>query len=250
MNIAARCSTFVLAAAGLLVLAGCTSDPKPIPTQSPTASSTPRPTPTLSPTATPAPIPTPAAELIPVDPLSTVTAIVVRPEFLELRDSADALVVTLSYDADTTTVVDTLASVLASEPSQTESAGGLESPPSTAYHWDGVRVWDDHEGSEGWGQIDMNVSVLFSLPVIGDGVSVRTSTGFEPGGDAQALAAELGQPWYGNGIDQVRAETGEPIGERNFGSYENAYSVAVNGWETDGRTGAVFAPWNFGIGHV
>jgi len=84
----------------------------------------------------------------------------------------------------------------------------------------------------------------------GDGVTVSTSTGFAPGGDVEALATELGEPWYGNGYDQVRVESGEPIGEQNFEEYENAYSVAVNAWEAYGSSAAIFAPWNFGVGHV
>lgn len=234
MNVRIRRSAVILSVAAALTLSGCTFGPTPVPTPSPEAAST--------------PTPTPSAE--PVDPLTTVTAIVVRPEYLELRDAADAVVSTLSYDADTQTFVDTLSTVFAAEPGQTESSGGMESPPSTEYWWgDGVRVWDDHE-VDGWGPIDMNVSVLFTAPVVGDGVTVTTSTGFAPGGDAQTLAAELGEPWYGIGYDQVRVESGEPIGEQNFDEYENAYSVAVNAWEAYGSSAAVFAPWNFGIGHV
>src|SRR5215207_6272395 len=71
----------------------------------------------------------------------------------------------------------------------------------------------------------------------GDGVTVSTSTGFAPGGDVEALATELGEPWYGNGYDQVRVESGEPIGEQQpHSDYENAYSVAVNAWEAYGSS--------------
>lgn len=240
MNVATRGTSVLLAAAVSLALSACTSGPAPMPAQSFTAASTPRPLPTV----------TPAAEPAPADTLTTVTTIVVRPEHLELRDAADTLVLTLSYDADSVTIVDTLSTVLEAEPTQTDSAGGMESPPATQYQWDGVRVWDDHDDSDGWGLVDMNVSILFTTPLVGDGVSVRTSTGFAPGDDAEALATELGEPWYGNGIDQVRVESGEPIGEPNFDEYENAYSVAVNAWEAHGATSAIFAPWNFGIGHV
>jgi hypothetical protein len=238
MNVRIRRSAVILSVAAALTLSACTFEPTPVATQSPEAASTPTPTPSAEP------------EPAPVDPLTTVTEIVVRPEYLELRDAAHEIVSKLSYDADTQTFVGTLSTVFAAEPEQTESSGGMESPPSTEYWWgDGVRVWDDHE-IDGWGSIDMNVSVLFIAPVVGDGVTVSTSTGFAPGGDAQTLAAELGEPWYGNGYDQVRVESGEPIGEQNFDEYENAYSVAVNAWDAYGSSAAVFAPWNFGIGHV
>jgi hypothetical protein len=237
MNVVTRCSAVIVSVAAALALSGCTFGPGPAATPSPEAVATPTPTPTVVPA--------------PIEPLTTVTSIVVRPEYLELRDGAGTLVSTLSYDADTATFVGTLSTVFGAEPEQTDSAGGMESPPSTQYWWgDGVRVWDDHDGSGDWGTIDMNVNVVFIAPVVGDGVTVSTSTGFAPGGDVEALATELGEPWYGNGYDQVRVESGEPIGEQNFQEYENAYSVAVNAWEAYGSSAAIFAPWNFGVGHV
>lgn len=42
----------------------------------------------------------------------------------------------------------------------------------------------------------MNVNVIFNDPVVGDGVTVAAINGFQPGDDGQALAAELGEPWY------------------------------------------------------
>ena len=236
MNVAARRRTIIVSVVAALALSGCTVSPTPAATSSPET------------VATQAPTAEPAA----VDPLTMVTSIVVRPEYLELRDAAGTIVSTLSYDADTPTFIGTLSTVFAAEPGEAESSGGIETPPNTEYWWgDGVRVWDDHDGSDGWGTIDLNVRVLFIAPVVGDGVTVSTITGFVPGGDVEALAADLGEPWSGNGYDQVRVESGEPIGEHQpHSEYENAYSVAVNAWEAYGSSGAVFAPWNFGIGHV
>jgi hypothetical protein len=231
-----RLAAITTVAIATVLLTGCTLDVNPNPTVTPPPSSA----------ATPSPSPT--AE--PVDPLTSVTTILVRPEHLELRDAADMLVSTLSYDAEVATFIGTLSTVFAAEPGRTESSGGMEVPPTSEYWWDGVRVWDDHDGAEGWGQFDMNVRILFTAPVVGDGVAVSTSNGFRAGGDVQALATELGEPWYGNGYDQVRVESGEPIGDQIFDEYENAYSVAVNAWEAYGSTGAILAPWNFGIGHV
>ncbi|WP_232498467.1 hypothetical protein [Agromyces humatus] len=241
MNVATRRSAIIVSVAAALALSGCTFSTAPAPTPSPetVASSTPTPTPE------------------PVDPLTTVSAIVVRPEHLDLLDAAGAVITTLSYDAEGAEFVSTLSTVLGAEPTLSEHGASLETPPRTHYDWDGVRVSDDHEvdvpteGGAIYGEVDMNVSVLFRAPTVGDGVAVRTVNGFQPGGDAKALAAELGEPWYGNGNDQVRVETGEPIGEQqSYSEYENAYSVAVNTWEWEGASNTVFAPWNFGIGHV
>ncbi|MGI9822872.1 hypothetical protein [Agromyces sp. Marseille-Q5079] len=244
MKLATRRTPIIVAVAAVLLLAGC-SAAAPTPTTTPDAAEQPEAS------------PTPTVEPEPVDPLTTVATIVVRPEQLELLDASDAVITTLSYDDEAAEFIGALTTVLGAAPAQSESEGGLESPPSTAYDWDGLSVRDDHEAdvaTEGEGTydgIDMNVSVNFATPTVGDGVAVRTVNGFQPGGDAEALAAELGEPWYDNGYDQVRVETGAPIGEPTPGiEYENAYSVAVNTWEHDGVSNTVFAPWNFGIGHV
>jgi hypothetical protein len=239
-----RRSSLVAAVAAALLLTGCTFGPTPLPTRSPDAAvpATARPTPTV--------------ELEPIDPVTTVTEIVVRPEHLELVDSQGVLVATLSYDAEVSEFTGVLSTVLGGSPELTEHTASMETPATTEYTWSGVRVLDDHEeavsanGLGGYPPIDMNVSVMFTGPRVGDGVAVRTVNGYQPGDDAQALAVELGEPWNGNGYDQVRVETGEPIGEQNFDEYENAYSVAVNTWEWRGASNVVFAPWNFGIGHV
>lgn len=245
MKLAVRHSSVMAAVAATLVLAGCTFGPTPVPTPTPDAAELP----------TESPIPTTQPE--PIDPLTTVTEIVVRPEQLELYDAEGVVVATLSYDSEVSEFTGALSTVLGASPELGEFAASMETPVRTEYTWNGVLVMDDHEeavsanGLGGYGPFDMNVSVMFTAPTVGDGVAVRTVNGYQPGGDAQALAAELGEPWYGNGNDQVCVETGEPIGEQQpYSDYENAYSVAVNTWEWRGASNVVFAPWNFGIGHV
>ncbi|MFF2389538.1 hypothetical protein [Agromyces sp. NPDC058104] len=213
--------------------------------------------PTAPPETAPSAEPTPSAEAVPVDPITTTAAIVVRPEQLEFVDASGAVVHSLSYDAEAAEFVAALSTIAGAEPEQAEHPASMETPPRTDYTWPGVILSDDHEeeisdnGFGGYGPIDMNVSVNFGAPTLGDGVVVRTVDGFQPGGDAEALAAELGEPWLDNGYDQVRVETGEPIGPQQAGhDVENAYSVAVNTWEWQGASNRVFAPWNFGIGHV
>jgi hypothetical protein len=241
VNPARRRLPLIALAASALVLAGCAATATPEPVAS----------------ASPKPSATPATEPTPVDPLTTVAEIVVRPEHLDLHDASGEIVTTLSYDAEAMEFVDTLTTVLGASPETSEQAASMETPPVTEYQWDGLLVADDHEadvlaeGSGPIGPFDMNLAVHVMAPTLGDGVTVRTVNGFRPGGDAQVLAAELGEPWTGNGYDQVRVETGDPIGERHPGfTYENAYSVAVNTWEWRGASNTIFAPWNFGIGHV
>ncbi|WP_350347346.1 hypothetical protein ABIQ69_11965 [Agromyces sp. G08B096] len=185
--------------------------------------------------------------------------IVVRPEHLELVNRSGAVVDTLSYDADAGVFIDVLGGVLGGAPDVEERRGGHEWFPSTADRWPGVQVVDDHE-PDGV-SADMNVSVRFTHPIVGNGISVSTVQGFRPGDDLEAFAAELGEEWHGSGYDEFPAETGPDIAPRmcfewdgSCVEYANANAVSVNLWgggTTDPTvTSVVSAPWNFGIGHV
>ena len=56
--------------------------------------------------------PTPTVEAEPVDPLTTVERIVVRPEQLELQDAGGVVIATLSYDDEAVQFVEVLTTVL------------------------------------------------------------------------------------------------------------------------------------------
>ncbi|GAA3874724.1 hypothetical protein GCM10022381_16820 [Leifsonia kafniensis] len=219
------------------LLAGCTSAPTPdgsVPDASaPGSATTP---PRAKPSATP------SAE--PVNPLAAVTAIIVRPENLDLNDTSGATIRALSYDAEAADFVAALNDILGGEPTVTEFAGGMESSPWTQYDWAGVQVNDDHEAN---GERDMNLSVIFDSPSVGQSVSVATIQGFQPGGDLAELAEWMDEPFTAGGYNQIQAERGPDIGPRQFDTYANAHSVT--GQDFTGST-VIFAPWNFGIGHV
>lgn len=185
--------------------------------------------------------------------------ITVRPEMLEVNNVNGTVVGTLSYDADIDTFIGGLTEVLGGPPSEVkEIPGGHEWHPTTRYIWPGVTVADDHE-PDGYSQ-DMNVNIRFTHPVVGNGITVSTVQGFRPGDSLQAFASELGETWHGNGYDEFPAETGPDIGPRGYDSwtdtywkYANANAVSVNsfgGVDTPDATSVIFAPWNFGIGHV
>ena len=245
----------IVIAAGLL-LTGCVVAP-PDPTRPPLPSPT-RPADSEDvvkpPTAPPAPTAEPVANVDPV-----VRELVVRPEHLDLVNGAGAVVGTLSYDADAQVFVDTLSGVLGGPPDVAEFPGGHEWSPSTRYTWPGVVVTDDHEAGDY--QVDMNVCVRFTHPVVGNGIGVATTQGFRPGDDLRSFASELGEEWHGTGYDEFPAETGPDLGERGYDSwtgtyakYANANAVSVTLWgagsEDPTVTSMIFAPWNFGIGHV
>ncbi|MGO4105174.1 hypothetical protein AB4Y63_14565 [Leifsonia sp. YAF41] len=229
-----------LAGAVLLValLSSCTSAP-PTPDGSVPDASAPD-SATTPPRATPSA--TPSAE--PVNPLAAVTAIIVRPENLDLNDTTGVTIRALSYDAEAADFVAALNAILGAEPTVTEFRGGMESSPWTQYDWAGVQVNDDHEAN---GEQDMNLSVIFDSPSVGQSVSVATIQGFQPGDDLAELAEWMDEPFTAGGYNQVQAERGPDIGPRNFPEYANANSVT--GQDYTGST-VIFAPWNFGIGHV
>jgi hypothetical protein len=239
----------VIAAAGML-LTGCVVTP-PDPTQPPTS------TPTPSPSAAPATAPPTTAPIAP-EPSDTVVAhITVRPEHLDLVNSAGIVVAELSYDADADVFVDTISTVLGGPPGVEERPGGHEWHPTTHYTWPGMEVIDDHEPS-GY-QADMNVGVRFTHPIVGDGISVSTVQGFRPGDDLRALADQLGEEWHEEGWQSFPAETGAEIGERGYDAWNDTYWEYANAYAVDVSksyapqpdvTSVVSAPWNFGIGHV
>jgi hypothetical protein len=173
-----------------------------------------------------------------------------------VASSIGDVVSTLSYDLESDAFFRALGAALGGRPDSADFPGGMESSPTTRYTWPGVSVWDDHERS---GSIDMNVSVRFTHPIVGNGITVSTIQGFRPGDDLRAFADELGEDWHGTGYDEFPAETGPEIGERmyfewddTYWKYANANAVSVNDWGGDDQsvTSAIHAPWNFGIGHV
>ncbi|WP_136708738.1 hypothetical protein [Agromyces sp. H66] len=85
--------------------------------------------------------PTPTAE--PVDPLTTVAALVARPESLELRDGAGTVVASLDYLAPAGPAIETLSTVFGAPPVDEEHPGNNHFPPTTAHRWDGFELWEN-----------------------------------------------------------------------------------------------------------
>jgi hypothetical protein len=192
----------------------------------------------------------------PVDPL--VTHIIVRPEHLDLVNVAGIVVAELSYDADAAVFVDAVSTALGGPPTVTERPGGHEWFAWTRYTWPGVEVSDDHEPAGV--SADMNVNIRFTHPIVGNGITVSTVQGFRPGDDLEAFAGELGEQWHASDYHEFPAETGPDVGERGYDPWTktyweraNANAVSVSDWGGPADptvTSVIFAPWNFGIGHV
>ncbi|MEL4320062.1 hypothetical protein WJX64_13685 [Leifsonia sp. YIM 134122] len=229
-----------------LLLVGCTSAPSSKPTTGPgTSTSDPSPTATPTEDAVPAVSPGPEAES-----RAAITRIVVRPEYLQFIDESGAELQSISYDDAADAYVELFTDLMGAGPDISDTPGGNESLPTTHYEWDGFVLRDDHEsGDTEW---DMNVSVTFTKAELGPRhIGVATTQGFQPGDDLGWLATYMNEPYDENAaFHQVQAEHGEPIGEQNPDNpYSNSNSVAgQDGFKQEGTV--IFAPWNFGIGHV
>ena len=206
-------------------------------------------------TSSPRPGPTGGTTAIPVAPSAqqkydAVTQIIVRPEMLELKDVSGADVATMSYGATADEFGEAFTALLGAAPTITEFPGGTESQPETRYVWEGFQLADDHE--RGDYQDAMNVAVTFSAPALGPrGITVSTVQGFKPGDDLRWLATYMDEPFdEASDFHQIQAEHGDPIGEQSAHSeYSNSNSVTGQTGYPD-KTSVIFAPWNFGIGHV
>lgn len=198
-----------------------------------------------APAATPRATPSATSTADPVDPLAAVTAVIVRPEHLDLNDAGGATIRTLSYDADASEFAAAMSIIVGAAPTIAEHPGGHEWSPWTEYAWPGFELRDDHEGGEY--EQDMNLAVSFSTPTIGQNVSVATIQGFQPGDDLAGLAEWMDEPYTAGNFNQIQAERGPDIGPRQSEKYANANSVT--GQDFAGST-VIHAPWNFGIGHV
>jgi len=110
--------------------------------------SSPQPTPSADPSVEP----TPTAE--PLDALTTVVALVARPEVLELRDADGVIVAALDYLSAPSDAVATLTTVFGGAPVDEDYDGSNHFPPSTAHRWDGFELWEQRYVDRWEGVVD------------------------------------------------------------------------------------------------
>ena len=134
----------------------------------------------------PQPIRRPSAE--PVDPLTTVTSIVPRPEALELRDDAGDVVTSLAYVSDPADAVEVLTAVFGATPVAESHPGSSHFPPTTEYRWDGLSLWE--QLYDGWAYSEIETSLVHPR------FSVR-ATAAESGGVelASSDGRHVGEAW-------------------------------------------------------
>lgn len=184
-----------------------------------------------------------------VDPLTTVTAVVVRPEALELMDSAGSLVTSLSYGDPLDTMVGALSVVVGAEPSTASYETGLERPAGQTYSWPGLTL-TDFLPPEGKFLGESDNSLDFTADQVGDGVAITTESGNTVGDDMDAVADELGlsvnRDFASAGhlffLIEVGPELTTPAGDNI--EYPNAWAVHVSSTSGSGVINNIGAPVN------
>lgn len=197
--------------------------------------------------AQPAPTPTPRPFGIetapPVDPLTTVTTISVRPAQLELLDDAGSLIGAIGYEDDGATAAATLTTVLGEAP-QVEERTQMSGELSTRnYRWNGMTLVEYF--IENGHRAGTRLWVQFELPSLGDGVAVDAD-GFAPGDDVQAYATETGKyytPDTGAAESLAVIESGPSV----FAADDPDRYHSVIAGQFHGRPGStISAPFDFG----
>jgi len=185
MNTVRMTAAAVLAAALAVLCSACSAvDSDPMPTTSIPATPTPsseaiRSTPALAPTAVPV--------ANPVDPLTTVVALVIRPTALTLKNASGTVVQVLEYMGDVEEAVKTLTSVVGAEPASEWYPGSNHYPPGVYYTWGDLvleeRLYDPVQreqkgltGSLAW----PHFRIFFEGPA-SSGVLLSTETGLRAG---------------------------------------------------------------------
>jgi len=184
-----------------------------------------------------------------VDPLTAVTAIVVRPESLELMDGTGHLVASLPYEGPLGTMLGALSVAVGAEPATASYDGGLERPAGQTYTWAGLTL-TDYQPPEGEFLAESDYSLDFTADQVGDGVAITTQSGNTVGDDINAVADELGlsvnRDFASAGhlffLIEVGPELTTPAGDNI--EYPNAWAVHVSSTSGSGVINNIGAPVN------
>ena len=200
--------------------------------------------PAAAPAVTPSSSPSPE-----VDPLTTVTAVVVRPEALELMDSTGSLVTSLWYGDPLDTMVGALSAVVGAEPATASYEAGLERPAGQTYSWPGLTL-TDFLPPEGKFLGESDYMLRFTADQVGDGIAITTKSDNTVGDDINLVADELGlsvdRDFAPAGrlsfLIEIGPELTTPAGENT--AYPNAWAVHVSSSADSGVINNISAPVN------
>jgi len=177
-----------------LALSGCTGLPSAgEPTTSEAAGQTPVVTPTPTPIPTATPTQTASPDPAPGDPLATVTALVMRPEALELRSADGTVVASLGYMAPAADAVAALTAVFGEPPVEEDHDGNSHFPPFTTHVWGALELQERHYDEAAREEKDINnivwprFAVYFDSPASGD-IDLTTVQGSHAGDEWSTIS--------------------------------------------------------------
>ncbi|GAA1059693.1 hypothetical protein [Agromyces bracchium] len=127
---------------------------------------------------------TPPAGAGEVDGEATVTTIVARPEAVELRDAAGAVVEEYAYLDDPAEVVSAFTELVGTTPIAEDHEGSSHFPPNTSYRWEGLVLWEQRHVDR-WEPVEYSITnprflIEFTSPSA-VGVELTTEQGIQAG---------------------------------------------------------------------
>jgi hypothetical protein len=186
------------------------------------------------------------------EPTSSVDTIVVRPTGVDLV-AAGSIRNTLPYTESADEFTSQLAVVLGGPATEAFHAStDYRIADSTTYEWAGLTVADVHLKDGGPGpspQGPPTLSVVATKALVGDGITIRTVQGIQPGDTVISAATTLGLDPTASVFFVAPAETGPVLGPSRLTGQVNAAAVAVSQSSADPSVVDVRAPYNFGDGH-
>lgn len=221
--------TAALAAVLVLLLGGCSgtaqSPPSPTPgsgTEAPTTGTAP---------LTERPVPLPHAD---TDRLGQVAAFVVRPDVLELRDDAGAVVTTLSYLAPPAQAIAVLTDVFGEPPVEEEYRKTNHTPPGIYHSWDQLvldeRFYDEERrSSEGLDNLVWPRFAVYFFAPASNGMPMSSIQGIQAGDSWESAA---GRPGFQSELHTCIGTPVDVVGfSRADGAAAHATVVAVESEE-------------------
>ncbi|MET0725401.1 MAG: hypothetical protein ABWY36_03560 [Leifsonia sp.] len=161
-----------LAGTVLLAIVGCTgADDAPTSSPSPVTST---------------PAPAPASTPDPIDPLTTVTALVLRAEAVELTDDDGRVVLALDYTGSSADAMTVLSTVFDGPPVDEPYRGTNHAPPGIYHAWEAVTL-DERHYDEGTPDV-ANFVLYFDAPE-NRGIDLRTVQGYRAGDSWATLSS-------------------------------------------------------------
>ncbi|MRX42741.1 hypothetical protein [Agromyces kandeliae] len=182
----------------------------------------------------------------PGQPDGTISAIVARPEWVELRDATGAVVDEFGYLDDPAEVVSAFSELLGTTPSTEDHEGNSHFPPNTSYRWEGLVLWEQRHVDR-WEPVGYSITnPRFLIEFTGPsavGVELTTQQGIQAGDPWSDLLSEPGLVTNPTGCSGPYVDFVELTGVNvDGGAYSIPIAVDFRPTADDARVARVGAP--------